>query len=52
MKKPINNKQNEKPTIQRLITDKSINKDFQQSFMGDRKDLLKRMENARLQVRT
>lgn len=51
MKKPINNKQNEKPTILRLITDKSINKDFQQSFMGDRKDLLKRMENARLQVR-
>lgn len=39
-----------KPTIQRLIADRSINKDFKQSLMGDRLDLLKRMEAARLQV--
>lgn len=51
MTKPINPKKNRMPTIQQLIIDKSIRKDFQQSFMGDRKDLLKRMEHARLQVR-
>lgn len=51
MKVPIVKDTDFKPTIQRLIADRSINKDFRQSVMGNRLDLLKRMEAARLQVR-
>ena len=50
MKKPLNPRVN-KPTIMKLmLSDTSISKDFNQSMMGDRRDLLKKMESARLQV--